>query len=387
MNWFIASTFVAALPWLAIPLVTLLRFRQSKSLDDYEPLRGANAPRLSVIIPARDEAHNIERCLGSALRTTYANVEIIVVDDHSSDGTGDIVRRMIAHDARARVTPPPPLPAGWFGKQWACAHGASLATGDVLLFTDADTWHAPDLYARSVSAMFARGADLLTVFGRQEAVSFWEMAGQPTVFFGLVALTGGTEPMSQTRDARRKAANGQCILVRRDAYDVVGGHEAVRGYVVEDVMMARRVAEAGRAVHAVMGVGQLSTRMYRGLGDFIQGWRKNIWAGGKFLVADRPSARALLRVALPLSPFIGLIPLVALGVGYGVWGVRWWGVFGAAGYVYETVMLAVFFRRYKIPVVSALLYPIGLLLVSYVAMLAVLRGDRTEWKGRTYVVG
>src|SRR4051812_2598438 len=112
------TPWIVALPWLIIPIAVLVRMRGARSLGEYAQARGADLPRVSVIVPARMEAHNIERCVKSILLTTYAHVEIIVVDDHSTDGTGDIARRVIDNDARARVTTPGPLPAGWFGKQW-----------------------------------------------------------------------------------------------------------------------------------------------------------------------------------------------------------------------------------------------------------------------------
>src|SRR6185437_14783611 len=119
------------------------------------------APLVSVIIPARNEARNIERCVRSVLASTYPSLEVIVVDDHSTDATGSIARAMAAHDSRLVVIDAPDLPAGWFGKQWACATGARAARGQLLVFTDADTRHAPDLLSRAVNALRDRDASLL----------------------------------------------------------------------------------------------------------------------------------------------------------------------------------------------------------------------------------
>ena len=135
--------------WLVAPLVVAWRMRGSRSLDD-EPLDvSADASLVSVIVPARDEARNIERCVRSVLGARYPALEVIVVDDHSADGTGDIARRVAAGDPRLRVVDNPPLPAGWMGKQWACATGAAHARGALLGFADADTTHAPDLLPRA----------------------------------------------------------------------------------------------------------------------------------------------------------------------------------------------------------------------------------------------
>ncbi|HKS07546.1 MAG TPA: glycosyltransferase family 2 protein [Gemmatimonadaceae bacterium] len=375
---------MAAIPWLGFGALVWWRLRHSRDVREYAPARGANIPRVSVIVPARDEAHNIERCVESLLQTTYANVEFIVVDDHSTDGTASIAHRLIDGDARARITSAPPLPAGWFGKQWACAHGASLATGDVLLFTDADTWHAPDSLARAVTALETRNADLLTLIGQQEMHTFWEKVGQPAVFLGIFAVMGGTERMNASRDPRKKAANGQYLLMRRDVYDALGGHEAVRGYVAEDVMFAQTWTAAGRSAQSVLALDHLSTRMYRSLGEFIRGWRKNVWAGGKYLIHDHAVARAIARVVFPVTPLIGVIPHVAIALSVLGLASRWWLVFGLFGAAYQAGALALLYARIRFPVSAALLYPLGCLLQAYVFAVAAIRGDHTEWKGREY---
>ena len=158
MTW---APLLAAAPWLAAMLVVLWRVSRTRHLSDYADAPPVDALGLSVIVPARDEASNIARCLRSIMASTYPALDIIVVDDHSSDDTARIARETSAGDARVRVVSAPALAPGWLGKQWACAHGASLATGRLLCFTDADTVHAPDLHARSVRALLDRGADLL----------------------------------------------------------------------------------------------------------------------------------------------------------------------------------------------------------------------------------
>ena len=176
-----------SLPWIAPPVAVIVRSLKSRSLDDTPEAVGPNGPLVSVIIPARNEARNIERCVRSVLATTYPNLEVIVVDDHSTDGTRDIARRIAAGDQRLAVIPAPDLPPGWFGKQWACASGALVASGSLLCFTDADTTHAPDLLPRSVNEMRARHVDLLTVAGAQEMRGFWERIIQPQLFALLSA--------------------------------------------------------------------------------------------------------------------------------------------------------------------------------------------------------
>jgi chlorobactene glucosyltransferase len=309
------------------------------------------------------------------------------VDDHSTDGTGDIARRIVADDARARVTSPPPLQSGWFGKQWACAHGASLAAGDLLLCTDADTWHAPDLIARAVTALRERGADLLTLLGTQEAEGFWVMVGQSAMFLGLMTLVGNAEAMSKSNNKWKKAANGQFLLMRRNVYDALGGHEAVRMHVAEDIMFARTWTAAGKSVQALVAPDHISTRMYGSLGELVGGWRKNAWAGSAFLWREYPVLSFFLRITVPFVPYLGWIPIIALLLGVAGVVSPWWTVFGAAGYIYETVVLVPIFRQMRFPAYCALIYPLGCVLVSYIFFTAVLKGGQTEWEGREYTVG
>ena len=133
---------LCAVPWIITPVVTILRGRRSRSLDEHPAEVTGATPLVSLVIPARNEAPNIRRCVTSALASTYPDLEVVVVDDHSTDGTGAIVAELAAHDARLRVVTPAPVPDGWFGKQWACSAGAEVARGEILGFFDADTWQA-----------------------------------------------------------------------------------------------------------------------------------------------------------------------------------------------------------------------------------------------------
>ena len=154
---------LAALPWLLGPLLMIWRARGSHSLADEPDEIPPAAPLVSVIVPARNEAHNIERCVRSILRSRWPALEVIVVDDRSEDATGSLARALAMSDARVRVIDGAPVPDGWFGKQWACAQGASAARGLTLIFTHADTVHAPTLVrarctrcarARSISSQW-----------------------------------------------------------------------------------------------------------------------------------------------------------------------------------------------------------------------------------------
>lgn len=384
MRW---APLLAAAPWVAAVLVMVWRATQSRHLDEYSATPPPNAPPLSVIVPARNEAANIGRCVASLITSTYPALDIIVVDDHSTDDTARIAREAGAGDARVRVVQVPELEPDWLGKQWACAHGASLARGQVLCFTDADTVHAPDLHVRSVRALTERKADLLSVAGTQELGTFWERLLQPQIFSLLFARYGGSEIVSRATRPEDVIANGQYMLFPRSAYEALGGHASVKGKVAEDLALAMRARRHGMRVHLILGLHQLSTRMYASLGALLRGWMKNAYAGG---VETLPPGR-IWRVIFPallmspvifwLAPFVGLA-LAALGAASG--GVSLWSVVASGALLgWWALVYGAMTRRPW----YAVLAPLGNLLVAYIFLRAIARGRRVEWKEREYRIG
>ncbi|HEX4681535.1 MAG TPA: glycosyltransferase family 2 protein [Gemmatimonadaceae bacterium] len=379
-----AAPLLWTFPWVLPPLVGLFRARRTTPLDLYDVDAGAGAPFVSVVVPARDERRNIERCVRSVLSARYPAFEVIVVDDHSTDGTGEVARAIAAGDDRLRVVDAPPLPESWFGKQWACATGARASRGDLLLFTDADTTHAPDLMPRAVNAMRARNADLLSVAGHQEMHSFWERVVQPQMFALLALRYGGGEAVSNTRRPEDAIANGQFILMRREAYAEMGGHALVRDRVAEDLALAQEFVRAGRRIALLSGIDQLSTHMYASLSEVIGGWRKNIYAGGRNAALGGALGRFLYPFLLLALPFVGLIPVGALllslaGVLSSAWFV-WSGIVVGMSLLYWSAV----YRFAGEPPWYAVVYPLGLAMFGYIAAGAVARGRRVEWKSRRY---
>jgi len=373
------------LPWIVPPIVAFIRALDSRSLDEISPEAPLDSPLVSVIVPARNERRNIERCLRSVLAARYPRLEVLMIDDRSDDGTADIARAIARDDGRLRVIVASELPIGWFGKQWACATGARAARGDLLLFTDADTWHAPDLLPRAVNALRARVADLLSVAGRQEMHGFWERVVQPQFFALLSIRYGGTEHVSRTKRAVDAIANGQFILVRRQAYDAMGGHERVRDRVAEDLAMAQEYVRSGRRIALLMAEHQLSTHMYASLRELIAGWRKNIYAGGRTAALGGPVGRALYPAFLLGIPIFGLVPvavvvLAALGVLSGAW-LLW----SAVVVAFTLVAWMLVYRVMRESPAYALAYPLGLVVLLVIAGGAIRRGQRVEWKARSYV--
>ena len=373
-----------ALPWILGPLVTIARAVHSRSLDDERADPPTDPPVISLIIPARDEESNIQRCVSSALASSYPRLEVIVVDDHSTDRTSAIVHELAERDARLRVVVPPPLPAGWFGKQWACATGAKASAGELLGFMDADTMQSHDLVTRVVNAMDSRRADMLSVAGTQEMGGFWERIVQPQIFGILLQRYGGTESVNRSRSASQKIANGQCLWLRREAYDALGGHAAVRDKVAEDLSLAQLYFRAGRTVSLVLGLDQLSTRMYTTLRELVDGWGKNVYAGGVDAMPAGALGRAVFPLALMTPALFGLVPPLVLALGMlGVvgHGALVWGAIATGANLVWWLLVYAWLRTSP---VYALLHPLGAGVVLYIAVGAIARGRRVRWKGREY---
>lgn len=249
------------------------RWQTWPRLEPSQAEEAREVPKVSVIVPARNEIRVLPRLLDSLLSLDYSDYEVIVVDDGSSDGTGDVAR--LRRDDRLSVITAPPRPAGWGGKHWACHSGSRVARGAVLLFTDADTFHEKDSLRRAVAELRRTGAGMLSCLPCHEGLAWWErLAGA----FHVLLLTV-TAPLSKPRPGRVFAI-GQYLMFRRDAYDLLGGHEAVKGEFVEDLPMANRcLAEGVRYTVLADGSPLFRVRMYETLPEFVRGWRRNFRAG------------------------------------------------------------------------------------------------------------
>lgn len=321
----------------------------------------------------------------SVLDTTYPNLEVLVVDDHSTDATAALARAAAPRDARLRIIDNPPLPDGWLGKQWACATGAEHALGEILLFADADTRHTPTLVARSVHALEAMGADLFTLAGRQDMHGAWERLIQPQIFALLAARYGGSEAVTRARRPVDVIANGQFIMIPSGVYSAQGGHAAVRDKAAEDLALAQRYKSAGLRVVLMMAADHLSTRMYEGLRELIAGWGKNVFAAGRDTALGGALGRALYPVLLPLVPLTFLAPAILLPVAaVGLLSTGWL-AWSAASVLASLAFWVAVYAYMRQRVAWALLYPLGSAAVLYIVLRAVVRGRRIEWKERTYV--
>ena len=257
-------------------------------------------PEVSIIVPARNEEASLGDCLQSLLAQTGVRYEIIVVDDGSTDRT-----RAIAESCSGvRVISSGLLPEGWTGKNNAVVAGAAMARGDWLLFTDADTVHLPGSLARALAEAKEYGVDMLSYSPEQIAVTFWEMAVLSVVFAELARKY----PPRRVSDPASPiaAANGQYILIRRQAYEAVGGHRAIAGSLLEDVALAHAVKRSGRKIRFRYGADAVRTRMYRNWAQLREGWTKNL-----ALLFPQSQGRALMLVAWWLCAWLTVPLLVA----------------------------------------------------------------------------
>jgi glycosyltransferase involved in cell wall biosynthesis len=252
---------------------------------------------VSAIIPARNE----EASVGRAVESVAAQAEIgevIVVNDQSTDGTGRILAELAARMPKVRVLTINALPVGWTGKNYALSIGAASATGDWLLFTDADTYHYPGSTRRALADAVDHDAVLVSYSPEQEMETWWERALIPYVYCRLAAKFS----YARVNDSAQPdaAANGQFLMILRDAYKAVGGHSAVAGEVLEDVALARRVKAAGHRIYFTAPMGIVRTRMYRDFRSMWEGWTKNLYLlmGGTPGVLAREFAPWLVAMAV-----------------------------------------------------------------------------------------
>ena len=330
-----------------------------------------NRPAVSVLIPARNEEPNLAGCLDSALMRQGGVSEVLVYDDHSSDGTSGIVKGYAARDRRVRLIEATSLPGGWCGKTYACARLAEEAGGEWMIFLDADARLKDGAVGRMLEEARRRNVTMLSAWPALRLESFWEKALMPMLNY--VVFTLFPAPLSLARkDASLGLAHGACILAERESYFAVGGHAAVRDQIFEDQRLAHLWRERGKRGLCLDGRDVVAVRMYRSFGEIWSGFRKN------FFPAFRRESSfwlfILLHSALLLGPFL----LLAWTRAWPVW-------LAAACVLAQRALLAL---RFKHPLWSVLLHPAAALILIAVGLASwwsCKSGKGVEWKGRRYL--
>jgi glycosyltransferase involved in cell wall biosynthesis len=365
----------------------------------------ADNPVVSIIVPARNEEISLGACLESLAAQSGISLEIIVVDDDSTDRTAEIARSFATHERvgnkpqgqeregtasavprstpledrgfspAVRVIPAGRLPDNWTGKNNAMSAGAKVAKGKWLLFTDADTVHQPGSLARAVAEAEQQGAALLSYSPAQEVHGFWEKAVMPVIFAELAT----TYPPQAVNDPASPiaAANGQYLMISREAYDAVGGHTTIAADLLEDVALARLVKRSGRKIFFRYAPDAVRTRMYRTFAQLREGWTKNL-----ALLFPRPRTLAFLRMA----EFLLIVGNLSAAI---------WAKFsGRPNLALQTALLTIILsgwfamriRKAHFPAGSSVAAICGLPLFSYLLLRSSKRRKNggLTWKGRTY---
>lgn len=385
-RWILIIYGVIVAAWPIRHLVVTVFFRLMPTLTLRSPrYAGANAPKVTAIIPAKDEQAVIGTCLESVCAQTYPDFDILVVDDRSSDRTPEIVREVAARDSRVTLRTITELPPGWTGKTHALHVASGEANGDWLWFLDADTTHQPD--SLSIVMEYARqhNAAMASLIPEMRCETFWERVMQPLM--GIVLMRSFPLFRVNKDGAGPGFANGQYILVRRDAYDAVGGHEAVRHRFLEDIAMAKRIKAAGYPIRVAVGTDISSTRMYTSLGQIVRGWSRILYDGldrnvpllfGKILeplVWSQTGTIALIAGLVMLAmgtpgPFAAILTIMAI--------------------VHLLLQISVLWRMYRIqsPAVAraAVWYPLAGVVSDWIILKSIwmcLTG-RVIWRGTSY---
>ena len=346
------------------------------------PLYGNRSAKLvSILIPARDEERNIARVVESALASRNVDLEVVVMDDHSTDRTVEIVRTISGRDPRVRVETAPPLPEGWAGKQHACHALASTARGEILLFVDADVEFDPKGVARASGFLEASGCDLVSGFPRQITGTWMERLVIPLIHFVLLGYLP-LPAMRRSGEESFAAGCGQLFLARRTAYERSGGHAAIRATFHDGLQLPRSFRRAGFKTDLFDATQVATCRMYHSASEVIRGLAKNAHEGmaGKWAIWVWS---AILLIAYVVPP-----ALVVTGL---VMGSRapWWSIATAATVVGIATRL-VLALRFRQPILGALLHPLGvtiLVAIQWFSWFLRRAGRGVAWKDRAQATG
>jgi cellulose synthase/poly-beta-1,6-N-acetylglucosamine synthase-like glycosyltransferase len=382
-------TFLAAcvgLEWIVRNVLALRVWRAMFHLTADYPLTARNWPALSLVVAARDEEANIEACLTSLLAQDYPRLEVVVVNDRSTDATGRILRDIAGKDPRVRVIDIDHLPEGWCGKNHAMQRGIEQTSGEWILMHDAD---CQQVCARTLRLVMQHAidtrADMLSLLPEHRYDTFWESYLLP-VLTGMLMIWFRPSRVNNPR-TRAAFANGMFMLIRRSAYEAIGTHEAVRGSLIEDMDIARLVKGHGLVLRVAPSTALFTVHMYASLAQIIRGWER-------ILVGAFRGMLGLTKVLLVLIGR-GLTPAATAAIGWamvaaGAAPEDWWlaaALIGTVSLLAQLVMAARFYEHLKSRWVYGLTYPVACAMAAAVLVKAMLKlRPRSEivWRDRVY---
>jgi chlorobactene glucosyltransferase len=385
MTYFIISTIL-----FILALIIIVWIHGQYHLDIVvtpTPPPAKDAPLISVCIPARNEEQNIRNCVESVLAQDYPNIEVIVLDDRSTDATLTQLQEIASRDSRLIPISGSDLPAGWAGKPHALFQASAAARGQWLCFVDADTFLKSNCLSSCYAKAIETKADLFTTMNQQILGSFWEKVVMPLV---MTALSVGFSPRKVNDPTKRDAvSNGQFILIKRTVYDAIGGHEKIKDQIVEDKAIAEQVKWNDHRLIVADGMQVLSTRMYTSLPTMWEGWTKNIYLG----LRDHPAMLMLgafgATLALIAALFLPIWPLLGF-----LWYRNGGGWLAVAVIVQSlTVWSVLIYLRARVAIKMnisawyALTTPLGAGIFAAMMLTSawkVLSGQGVTWRGRKY---
>jgi chlorobactene glucosyltransferase len=339
-------------------------------------------PLVSVLIPARNEENNIRRILNSMLKQDYRNLEILVLDDNSTDATGHIVEEFVKKDGRIKLIKGAPLPAGWKGKCFACHQLSKIAKGSYFVFTDADTLHYPNSISGSLAALLKNNLDVTSIYPRQIAVTFSERMSVRFInfiilsFMPLILVKHSKAPFFST-------AIGQFFLFKREAYEKTGGFEFVKDEILEDINISKQVKRCGLKIMIYDGSDSIFCRMFTNLPDVIKGFSRFIYAAFDCNFLMEFIAVSFIEL-IYLGPFI-LLPI-------GIFILDWPAKIIALNIIQMFLIFTIKFIlaiRFKERILDVFFTPVSLAFVYLLAINSYRQskfGKGVDWKDRVYSV-
>jgi chlorobactene glucosyltransferase len=375
---------LVAMLWTSRHVMIYRQQHSGRSLGPDSPGPGSDPPLVSVVVAAKDEEACIERCVRSMLDQDYPNFEMIVCNDRSDDNTAAIVEQIAAEDPRLRLLNIESLPEGWCGKNNAMQTGIAQSKGEWICMSDADCCQTSNR-TLSVAMQHARDndIDLFSILPGLEMKGFWEKTIQP-VCSGVMMIWFSPDKVNNP-DKPNAYANGAFMLMRREVYEAIGTHEAVKTEVNEDMHMADRIKKSGMKLRVLRSDGLYTVRMYTSFKQIIRGWSRIFF--GTFGTLKRLAISFLLMAVMGLLPYAAA--LVGL-LGFHSGGSTEALVCGIAGLSTVAMQLSVIFRYYRLlgnAGILALTYSMACiitLVVIIISMTKLRTGATVTWKSTSY---